>query len=130
MKMAANAPLRTETMQDRIDELTRLLGMGRSFPAELKLSPTEEQMLGMLLTRNIMSREGLFVSLYGGRPDCDHPDVKIIDVHICHMRRKLGAYDVTIETRRAHGYYLTTEMKVKLRELISSMGAQRGANNG
>lgn len=54
-----------------------------------RLTPRETAILEALLMANgrVMSQQGLLTYLYNGQPDT--PELKIIDVFICKIRRKL-----------------------------------------
>ena len=58
------------------------------------------------------------------RHDGEAPEMKIIDVYVCKLRRKLGAYDIEIETVWGWGYRMPQASREELAELRSAiMGA-------
>jgi two-component system cell cycle response regulator CtrA len=91
-------------------------------PIELKLTAKESQVLGCLCTqKRVLSKEALLRSMYDSRCAADEiPELKIVDVFICKIRRKLKPYGISIETSWGNGYYLTDESRSKLTELCQS----------
>jgi two-component system cell cycle response regulator CtrA len=74
--------------------------------ALVHLTPKEYQMLELLSLRKgtTLTKEMFLNQLYGGM---DEPEVKIIDVFICKLRKKLAAHgDHHIETVWGRGYAL------------------------
>lgn len=114
------------SQRDRIEELERILGLKAEFPWLVRLTGDQRRILGVLIARSgIVSQESLHVCLYGGKPDCDQPEIKIIDVQVCKMRATLKAYaarlgvaPVEIGTEWGRGFYLTLENRVRARDLI------------
>jgi hypothetical protein len=52
------------------------------------------------------------------------PDLKILDVHVSRIRRKLAKFDITIDTQYGSGWSMTAENRAKLQGLtISSIEA-------
>ena len=73
----------------------------------------------------IISKEAFLNHLYGG---LDEPEVKIIDVYICKLRRKLTEAGVNglIETVWGRGYMIRTPTVVPSRSEVR-VGAQGAA---
>ena len=75
------------------------------------LTAKEYQMLELLCLRkgNVVSKESFLDHLYGGM---DEPEMKIIDVFICKLRKKIeaaGAKEELIQTVWARGYRVDSE---------------------
>lgn len=106
-----------QRLRDRIDELERLLGMDSSsvnrFPVEWRLTPSEARVLGFLATREQASKEAIMLALYVERPD-DPPEIKIVDVFICKLRKKVKNFGIEIETLWGQGYRLSRVMRARL----------------
>ena len=105
-------------LQDRIEELEQLLGMKMPGVRMSKLSPTEWQLLGLLLKRPLVTREYAFNALYGGRVEADQPASNLISQNIVRLRRRLKDCGIAIQTQVFDGYYMLPEDKRRLRELI------------
>jgi DNA-binding response OmpR family regulator len=102
---------------DRIEELEGLLGLRINLPNELGLTPLELKYLGLIMRKEIVSQGMIHNAVYGGLPECDQPDPKTIEVHICKIRKKLAAKDLSIRTRYGVGYYMEDETKAALKKL-------------
>src|SRR5436190_13095711 len=80
-------------LRDWNEELRRVLGDDQSLNSRLRdvfgLEPGLAPILGMLMKRTRVSQSSLYTVLYAGRPECDWPEPKIMDVQICKLRRKL-----------------------------------------
>ena len=72
---------------------------------ELSLSPRERSLLELLLRRQgeIVGRKEILREVFGYDFD---PGTNLIDVHVAHLRRKLGDRTVTLETVRGMGFRL------------------------
>lgn len=113
-------------LRDRVAELEELLGLGRNITPEivrLGFSPSEAAVLGVLLQRNGFARpEFIWSALYGSTRDCDQPDIKIIDVWLSKIRKKLreSGAAISIETVLHHGWQLTEKSKTELRHAMKA----------
>lgn len=112
---AANARL-----QDELDAV-RAEKCGSTFcaPVEWGLTSKEQAIVGVLLTRELCSKEALHMALYSDLPD-GGPEIKIIDVFVCKVRRKVERYGVLIETIWGKGYIMPAATKALVRELIAA----------
>lgn len=109
---AANARLR-----DRVAELEDALGFTIEMPVYLGLTSAEARVFGALMKRPTWTKEQLMVALYSDRPD-DPPEIKIVDVFICKLRKKLRPIGVDIETLWGQGYRLTPAMRERAAAII------------
>ena len=99
----AASTVRTGKLLVNLDSRTALIGDQR-----LRISPKEYQILELLSLRkgNTLTKEFLLHELYAGT---EEPDVRIIDVFVCKLRRKLAKAtggEHYIETVRGRGYLL------------------------
>lgn len=116
-------------LQYRIEELEGVVGLGEGqfLSPELGLTAIEGRLLGVLLKAPaVMTKEGLLDALYGLKPDQDQPDIKIIDVFVCKVRKKIGHRGLKIETAWGKGYYIDAENKARLNALIADMKMAAG----
>lgn len=117
-----------DTLLDRIDALEQELGLKTDFPPEFSIPRNMMPLLGILLKREIISREGALIAIYSGMPNSwgKEPDPKIIDVFICKLRIRLKKYGIKVSCKWGLGYFMDGENKRRLRELIaqSRAGAQ------
>ena len=89
------------------------LGMNFLAPLEFRLTGKEGQMLGRLLKGGAVTKTQFMTSLYSGM---DEPELKIIDVFICKLRKKLKPWGLEIQTIWGSGYFMPEASIAKFRE--------------
>lgn len=102
---AENAMLR-----EQIAHLEGLLGHHWMAPVEWRLTTSETRVFGTLMARDLATKDAIMAALYRNAAK-DEAEIKIVDVFICKMRRKLKPFGIGIETRWGEGYYLTAATK-------------------
>lgn len=116
-----------EALRDRIAVLENTLGLTQELDPNLlvKFTPSEGRLLGMLLARGFVAREAFHAALYQNRPDADEvPEIKIVDVIVCHVRRKLADLGLpTIQTKHGEGYFIPAGDKPALRKALEGEAA-------
>lgn len=105
---------------DRIEELEDLIGLNLKLPNEFGLTPTEMQCVGAIVRRGILNQEAIFTAIYGSRPECQQPDVKIIDVYLCRVRRKLAPKGFELKNSFSVGYYFEPRERDALKQLCAA----------
>lgn len=111
-----------EQLRERVAELEAVLGVRFEAPVVMGLTGAESRLLGVLMKRDLVTKDAAMTALYVDRAN-DPPHDKIIDVFICKMRRKLDPYGVRIETLWGRGYRLPA----KSREALVALTAQQEA---
>jgi two-component system cell cycle response regulator CtrA len=81
-------------------------------PLEWGLSPSETIIVRVLLTREFVAKETLMAALYSTRPDIS-PDIRIISVFLCKVRKKLAQVGIQAKTVWGQGYQLPAEVRQK-----------------
>jgi len=115
---------RITELEDRIQQFEEIFGQLSAQRARFKFTyftATEEKYLGLLWSRKgvVVPKFAIFNLIYGGLPDGDQPeDPKIIDVVVCHIRKKLKPFGVEISTMWGRGFYFDDENRAKLAVLI------------
>lgn len=113
-----------QRLRDRIDALEEILRADRSITGRIreafKLEPLHADIVAMLLSRDTVTRDGLYTVLYGGLPEAEWPHEKQLDVQICKLRPRLARYGITINTKWAAGWSMSREDKAKVRAKISA----------
>lgn len=106
----------------RIDQLEEALGVTFLAPLGWGLTPAQSAVLGVLLTRELATKNAVMAALYRdlGR---DEPEPKIVDVFVCHLRKKLGRVGLKIETVWGQGYALTAATKAAIRAELEAQAA-------
>ena len=73
-------------------------------PPEWGLTSTEAKVFAHLASRDMVTRQSVMAALYSDRPE--EPAMKITDVFICKLRRKLKPFGVSIATVWGRGWSL------------------------
>ncbi|BAQ44358.1 putative two component transcriptionalregulator, winged helix family [Methylobacterium aquaticum] len=96
-----------DEQREEIRRLEEALAPTVSLPPSWRLTALERDVLFALMRGVQMSKERIHTIVYGVRCD-DPPHVKIIDVAICKIRRKLAVYcpDALITTVWGQGYII------------------------
>ena len=92
-------------LRERISNLEAQLFASRTLPKEWRLTGQEAKVFGALVNKELASKDNIYFALYGDRTD-GGVEMKIIDVFICKMRKKLTPFDVIIKTVWGQGYSL------------------------
>lgn len=112
-----------DQLRERVRQLEQMLGFHVEAPLQIGLTQHEASVFGFLLTRELASKEQILTAVYSayGR---DEPEMKIVNVFICKIRKKLKPYGVNIETLWGRGYYIPSAMKARVHELWPSTFAE------
>lgn len=105
-----------ERLRARIQQLEACLGFTFVTPIEWGLTASEAKVFGALMTRDTLTKDGAMAALYVDVGADDEPHVKIVDVFICKLRRKLKPFGLEVLTIWGVGYRLTAETKALCRE--------------
>lgn len=102
---AENARLR-----ERIAQLEAAVGMALVTPLEWRLTPAEMRVFGVIMAREMATKDAVMAALYRdeGREEAE---IKIVDVFVCKIRRKLKPFGIGIETVWGRGYRMGREAK-------------------
>lgn len=109
-----------QRLRDRVEELESLLGLERDLAMRIRhawrMASEESRIMSIVLKRAFATRETLYTILYGARPDCDQPEMKIVDVQVCKARKSLRNNGVAakVRTKWGDGYFMTREDKAAL----------------
>lgn len=97
-----------ETLREQVRQLKQqLVQGGKNAPLSWGLSELQRRLYAHLTSRELVSRESCMAVLYGHL--VAPPDPKIIDVHICKLRKKLSAQGISIVTHWGVGWSLPNE---------------------
>lgn len=93
-----------DRLRDELDMLRSTFGVEPVvWPAEWRLTGKEGSVFGALMARDTCTKNQLMAALY--QPGADHePEIKIIDVFVCKLRKKLRPFGIEIETVWGLGY--------------------------
>ncbi|UGA46651.1 hypothetical protein HU230_0011665 [Bradyrhizobium quebecense] len=112
-----------QQLQDRVQELEALLGVGNDDVSRLltvlDATPQQCEMVGFMLKRAVAGREAMFTVLFGARPECDKPEMKLIDVQMVKVRAALEKVGIVVHTEwGAGGWSLARADKARLRAMM------------
>lgn len=110
-----------QRLRDRVEELEELLGVHGEDKIDplvsLALTPMERRVLGVIYRWELVRRPKLYTLLYGARPECDQPAIKLLDVWVSKVRRYLTPFGIMIDHQDGAGWFMTEENKAKLAAL-------------
>lgn len=109
-----------DRLRERIAELEAAFGMDVLPPIEWRLTMSEARVFGVILKRELASKEAIMVALYGFE---ERADPKIADVFVCKIRGKLKPFGVQIRTRWGHGYFMDPADRALARSMIEREAA-------
>ena len=116
-----------DALRNRVEELQSLLGVGNDDVSRLltvlDVTPQQCEMVGFMLRRAVATRTALHTVLFGARPDCDQPEIKLIDIQMVKVRKALEKVGVEVRTEwGSGGWAIPAADKAKLRRLMSREG--------
>jgi hypothetical protein len=112
-----------DALRNRVEELQALLGVGNDDVSRLltvlDATPQQCEMVGFMLRRAVATRTALHTVLFGARPDCDQPEIKLIDVQMVRVRIALKKVGIDVRTEwGSGGWAIPAADKAKLRRLM------------
>jgi DNA-binding response OmpR family regulator len=107
-------------LKSRLSYIEQSASAGALELAPAGFTPCESKLLAFLVARagKIVTRDALHAYMY----PLDDRELKIIDVFICKLRKKLPPH-IAIETYRGHGFYMTSEAATNLRAWAAGTGS-------
>jgi len=91
---------RIRELEAQVADLEAALGMNAAAHYPCRLAPMQRAMLGILLTRQTVSKSQFLFAMYAGRADADRPgdpDTNL-KVQLCYLRRRIRPDGIEIET--------------------------------
>ena len=109
-----------EALRDRIFWLEQKVGLDFEAPLEMRLTPHEARCLGVLKQApGVVTKAAMINLVYAERvTDGEVPQMKIIDVFVSRLRKKLEPWGLEIATHWGSGYSLTPVSKKKLHGIL------------
>jgi two-component system cell cycle response regulator CtrA len=94
------------TLRERVRQLEdALVPTDVIVPIEWRLTVHEARLFAFLTTRDLATKQAIMQALYSDRAG-DEPEIKIVDVFVCKLRKKLKPFGVDVQTVWGHGYRL------------------------
>lgn len=87
------------------------------------LTAKEARLLSALLRRSECTKEQLLGFLYDANEDV--PEIKIIDVFVCKVRKKLANFAIDIKTIWGRGYFITSEHRAAAIHILEQFDASQ-----
>lgn len=91
------------------------------------ISPSESKLLATLLSREIATREALYMALYDQSGTVSE---KVIQVWISRIRTRLRPHGIAIATMPYHGYLIEPEHKTLIRSKLNAFFQTNGRAAG
>jgi two-component system, cell cycle response regulator CtrA len=104
-------------LREQVRQYKDALGCGLHWPPDWRLTPSERVVLGVLVTREVATKEAILITLYGDR--ADPPAEGTIRHFVCTLRKKLAPV-VTIHTAPNTGWRLVRADRARLREIAAA----------
>lgn len=102
-----------DVLIERIIQIEQNEGLRFQTHPRFGMTAAEDALLGILASRKeVVTKEGAYTLMYGMADD--PPMLKILDVMICKLRRKLRPHNITIHTVWGRGWYLDPEDRQKV----------------
>jgi len=111
-----------DQLREKIVTLEEMLGLRIETPLMLGLTNQESKLFGILLKRDMVTKDAAMIAIYGDKPDSD-VEIKIVDVFVCKARKKLKPYEITIETVWGRGYRMPGPSKLIAAALLEQSRA-------
>lgn len=112
---------RVDNLEYYVEEMERILGAKDPYEIwPFHLTPAEQRVFGIfrLAPGRVLSKEHIWHTLYGLRHDDEMPEIKIVDVFVCKLRKKINPHGVDLTTVWGTGFYLSNEHSERLDQLV------------
>jgi DNA-binding response OmpR family regulator len=116
--------LERDRLRLEVSRLRDLLAPPGYLPASLGLSPTEERAFKALVAHKEWTKEAFLMSVYLDTPEDDMPDIKMVDVLICKLRKKIEPLGLEIETLWKKGFRMSPAMRTRAAILVRELAAE------
>lgn len=110
-----------DDLRARVKMLEDISGTNFEAPPQFLLTKNEAVIFGLLLKNKLVLRSSMMGALYP--LEQDEAEIKIVDVFVCKMRRKLAPHGITIETQWGQGYFMGAASKAAAQGLLDQARA-------
>lgn len=102
-------------LQAKLDAMSASIDMGTTYLQRLLgLTPNEAAILQLMADGLVRTKEQIMTALYWDRiADEEVPEIKIVDVWVCKIRKKIVGTGIIVETMWGRGYWLEGTDKLK-----------------
>lgn len=109
-------------LREKIVAMEELFGLRVETPLMLGLTSHESKLFGILLKRDLVTKDAAMAAIYGDKPNSE-VEIKIVDVFVSKARKKLKPYEILIETVWGRGYRMPAPSKLIAASLIEQSRA-------
>jgi two-component system cell cycle response regulator CtrA len=110
-----------DALRARVKVLEELAGATFESPPQFSLTQKESVIFGLLMKNTIVRKQSFIEALYFHQQD--EAEIKIVDVFVCKVRRKLKPWSIEISTQWGQGYFMPAESKAIAQALIDEASA-------
>ncbi|MBN8960551.1 MAG: winged helix-turn-helix transcriptional regulator [Rhizobiales bacterium] len=110
-----------DELQHRVRVLEEITGAALDAPLELGLTRSEATILGLLAKNEVVRKASVLEMLYMHKQD--EAEIKIVDVFVCKIRRKLKPFGVVIDTVWGQGYSMPGASKAIVAVMLKARAA-------
>lgn len=104
--LIAHQQIEIEVLREKVRQLQDVVAPPDVvIPLEWRLTTNEARIFSHLTTREFATKQSIMAALYSDRAD-DDIEIKIVDVFVCKMRKKILPFGIEIETIWGQGYGL------------------------
>jgi two-component system cell cycle response regulator CtrA len=101
------------TLKETVREMqTQLTAPALTIPVVWRLTPSEHAAFAPLCGRDVVTKEAMYQAMYAMHDDGSLPDLKMVDVWVCKLRKKLKPFGIQILTVWGRGYSLGDRLAV------------------
>jgi two-component system, cell cycle response regulator CtrA len=116
---AQQLQIELEEAKARIRSLEAELGVSTPVPLSFGLTGAQTCVMGIILKRPLATKNALMTGLYHARSaEAEVPAEKIVDVIVCHVRRKVAPFGIEIETIWGQGWRMSDDHKQRVHDLV------------
>jgi DNA-binding response OmpR family regulator len=88
-----------------------------------KVTKLQGALLAALLNRNEVSKDTMHQIIESRRgPNRDETDIKMVDVVICNLRKRMKPHPFVVNTLWGYGYYMTAADRKSILEMVTQNG--------
>ena len=107
-----------DELREKVRQLEEIIGFHFRAPIAFGLNRNEEMVLGILTKRDRLTKDQIMTALYSDRPNSP-PEIQIVGVYICRLRKKLRKFGIEITTIWGIGYALTPASKAIIKQHLN-----------
>lgn len=107
-----------DELREKVRVLEELVGFREEVPPIFCLTPAEGRVLGFLTKREVATKEQIMMAIYTDRPWID-VEIKIVDVFVCKIRKKIAKFGVEIDTIWGRGYRMLPASKAIIKQFLT-----------